>query len=241
MSKHYYALFFTLIILNTNQVNAQEVHGEPDVWFLLLNHYKLNDNWSLGNEFHMRFDDYLNDKEQLLIRPFLNYHANPNVVFTVGYTFINTYPYGQYPLPASKPENNIWEQVTLIQNVGKINIQHRYRWEHRWQGDLVQNAPGDPFIVDGFSYSNRFRYRITVRRPISERLFINVFDELWIRMDEHLRNVDFDRNWLYLALGLKLNDKVSLQAAYLHHYAKNNPTRFEKHPTLQFTVDARLR
>ncbi len=231
-------LFIFLLIV---PLKAQEVHGEPDVWFLLLNHYKINDDWSLGNEFHMRYSDFLNEEEQLLIRPFLNFHANPNVVITAGYTFINTYPYGKYPLPISKPENNIWEQVTLIQDIGRTNVQHRYRWEHRWQGDLVQGTVGGPYEVNGFSYSNRFRYRLTVRRPINDRFFVNIFDELWIGMDQKLRNVGYDRNWLYLGLGINITDKLSIQTAYLHQYAKNSPDRFEKHPTLQITVDARLR
>lgn len=232
-------LFFTLISFFPSR--AQEVHGEPDVWFLLLNHYKINDSWSLGNEFHMRFSDYLNEEEQLLIRPFVNFHASPNIVLTAGYTFINTYPYGKYPLPANKPENNFWEQVTVIQDVNKTNIQHRYRWEHRWQGDLVQNGVNGPYEVDGFSYSNRFRYRLTVRRPISDKFFINIFDELWIGMDQKLRNVAYDRNWLYLALGYQITDKISVQTAYLHQYVKNSPDRYEKHPSLQITVDARIR
>lgn len=232
-------LFF--ILISFLPTRAQEVHGEPDVWFLLLNHYKINDSWSVGNEFHMRYSDYLNEEEQLLIRPFVNFHANPNVVLTAGYTFINTYPYGKYPLPANKPENNFWEQVTVIQDVNKTNIQHRYRWEHRWQGDLVQNGVNGPFEVDGFSYSNRFRYRLTVRRPISDKFFINIFDELWIGMDQKLRNVAYDRNWLYLALGYQITDKISVQTAYLHQYVKNSPDRYEKHPSLQITVDARIR
>ncbi len=222
-------------------LKSQEIHGNTDIWFLLLNHYKINDRWSLGNEFHMRYSDFLNEEEQLLIRPFINYHANPNVVISFGYTFINTYPYGDYPVPSNKPENNIWEQVTLIQDIGRASIQHRYRWENRWQGNLVQDIPGGPSMVDGFSYSNRFRYRITIRRPINDRFFINVFDELWFAMDKKLRNVNYDRNWIYLGLGININEKLSIQAAYLHQYVKNNPTRYERHPTLQITLDARLR
>lgn len=241
LKNHISSLLIVFTFLSLLPSQAQEVHGEPDVWFLLLNHYKINDTWSVGNEFHMRYSDYLNEEEQLLIRPFVNYHANPNVVLTAGYTFINTYPYGKYPLPTSKPENNFWEQVTIIQDVNKTNIQHRYRWEHRWQGDLVQSGVNGPYEVDGFSYSNRFRYRLTVRRPISDKLFINIFDELWIGMDQQLRNVAYDRNWLYLALGLQITDKISVQTAYLHQYVKNNPDRYEKHPTLQITVDARIR
>ncbi len=241
MSQSAFMLTCVLTIFFIPTSRAQEIHGEPDVWFLLLNHYKINDNWSLGNEFHMRYSDYLNEEEQLLIRPFINYHANPNVVLTAGYTFINTWPYGEYPLPANKPENNVWEQVTLIQDIGLTNIQHRYRWEHRWQGDLIQNTTGGPFEVDGFSYSNRFRYRITIRRPINEKWFINIFDELWFSMDRRLQNLDYDRNWIYLALGYQVTDKLSVQAAYLHQYIKNNPARYERHPGLQITVDARLR
>ncbi|MEQ8338233.1 MAG: hypothetical protein RIA62_12845, partial [Cyclobacteriaceae bacterium] len=73
LKNHISSLLIVFTFLSLLPSQAQEVHGEPDVWFLLLNHYKINDTWSVGNEFHMRYSDYLNEEEQLLIRPFVNF------------------------------------------------------------------------------------------------------------------------------------------------------------------------
>jgi hypothetical protein len=43
-----------------------------------------------------------------------------------------------------------------------------------------------------------------------------------------------------VGLGHKFSDLLSIQVAYLHQHAKNNPTRFERHPTLQLTADIHL-
>jgi hypothetical protein len=216
------------------KLRAQEIHGNPNVWYLLLTHYKINDKWSVGNELHMRFDDWHKDKQQFLERPFVDYSITDGVIATVGYTYILTYPYGEYPLLDNKPEHNIWEQITLKQSVGKFSISHRYRWEHRYQGNLVPNGNGGT-TVDGYDYSNRFRYRLTIKRPINDQYFINVFDELWIKSDDRLINSQYDRNWLYAGLGRKVSDHFSFQLAFLHQYAKNTNTRYERHSGLQLT------
>lgn len=223
------------------KLEAQEVHGRDDVWFLLLNHYKFSDTWSVGNELHFRLDDYFNDKQQFIIRPFINYHRSQNVIYSAGYSYIKTYPYGQFPLPDAVPEHNVWEQVTVNQKLDKTSVSHRYRLEHRWIGRLRLNTVDGSYDVGDYTFSNRFRYRITLKRPINEKWFVNIFDELWVKTDKKWESTQFDRNWLYLGIGYNINDKFSLQTAYLHQYSKNNESRYERHPTIQFTADLRLK
>lgn len=183
--------FYTLIILLTfllsNKIQAQETHGNPQVWYLVLANHDFNDRWSVGNEFHMRYDDWHNDKQTLIIRPFVNYKIVDGAMATVGYSFVQNYPYGFYPAPDNASEHNVWEQITLNNAYGKVSVSHRYRWEHRFVEKL--NVQNDGSVAsDGFDYSNRFRYRLTVRFPLSEKYFINVFDELFIKTDDRLVN-----------------------------------------------------
>lgn len=225
------------LLLFTHSITSsgQDVHGDPDVWFLLLNNYKINEKWSVGNELHMRYTDYLSSKQQLLERPFVNYHFNSKVTATAGYTFINTWPYGDFPLPTEKPENNVWEQINLKQTINKWVIQHRYRLEQRWQGDLVQQSDGT-FMVDGYTFSQRFRYRLTVTVPLSEKYFINAFDEIWLRSESSREDIHYDRNWVYVGLGYHISSLISIQTAFLHQYIQNNPARYERHSGVQFTA-----
>lgn len=229
-------LLVAFSMMATN-IFSQEVYGEPNVWFLLLTHYKINDHWSLGNEVHMRFDDYLNDKQQFILRPFINFGKTKEVVYSVGYSYLRTYPYGKYPIMAAKPEHNVWEQVTFNHQVNELRVSHRYRLEQRWQSYFNTVGGATTTDIAGYSKAHRFRYRLTLRQPIAEKLFINIFDELWVKSDAKVKTVQFDRNWLYAGVGVNLSEKASLQLAYLHQYMLNTTARFERHHTVQLTAE----
>lgn len=225
-----YAVFGFCLI---DGVRSQETHGDAEFWFFLLNNYQINEKWSVGNELHVRQTNFLSDPKQFLLRPFVNYKPGESVVYSLGYSFIQTHPYGKYPLPDVKPEHNFWEQITLIQGVGKTKIAHRYRMEHRYQGNLVAQAGGD-YEVEGFKFSNRFRYRLTLKKPIGEQYFMHLFDELWITLDDKFRQASYNQNWIYLGVGRKIAHG-NVQLAYLHQHASSGGV-VERHPTLQFTI-----
>ena len=214
---------------------AQEVFGKSDVWFMLLNHVKLSDKIQLGNELHIRRDDGLKDQEQFLIRPYLDYTANKNVVLTVGYTYISTSPYGKYPFAIKKPESNFWEQITLKHEVGNFKLAHRYRMEHRFKGRIVPDNNGGSEI-NGTDFANRFRYRFTLKKDLTGKLFVHAFDEIWFNVSKDVKPESFDRNWFFAAMGWHAFEHGNIQLGYLKQWIRSNSNRFERHPTLQVVV-----
>ena len=237
-------IMFLLLAVSffSHPVRAQtEVYGDNDVWFLLLNKLTFSDTWSFLNEAHLRRHQWLEQKEQFLIRPAINYTINPAVTATVGYTYIRTYPYGEFPLAISVPENNIWEQITLSHKITKqVNIAHRYRIEHRWIGAIQQNGSLPPGI-DGTRFAQRFRYRLTATFPILKtdegtRLYGHIFDEIWFNLRDELHVAGFDRNWLYLAMGYRFSDAARIEVAFLDQWINQANSRYEHNPTLQFTI-----
>lgn len=210
-----------------------DIHGDSEFWFLLLNHFEINDQWTVGNELHIRRTEFMSENKQFILRPFVNFKPGESVVYTAGYSYIKTQPYGQYPLPVARPEHNFWEQVTVNQKLGKTTLSHRYRMEHRYQGDFSQESPGNT-IIDGFSFSNRFRYRLTLKKSINEHYFIHAFDELWISTDQKFRQATYNQNWIYLGLGRNVGNG-NIQLAYLHQHASSSGI-VERHPTLQLTI-----
>ncbi len=226
-------LLFLLVSYSSMKVSyGQEVYGKNDVWFLLLNSIKINEKFSFGHELHVRKDDWLKDQQQLLIRPFIDYKANNNLKFTLGYTYIKTSPYGKYPLSIAKPEHNFWEQITLSHAINKYKISHRYRIEHRY-GGVIESTNNGEFGINGYDFSNRFRYRLTIVRPISERWFVTAFDELWVNLSGDFKLENFDRNWFFLSIGNKIMEQGNVQLAYLHQWIRKTDTQHERHPTLQ--------
>ncbi|MEQ9301201.1 MAG: DUF2490 domain-containing protein [Cyclobacteriaceae bacterium] len=228
-----------ILLMVTPALKAQVTEDYTDAWFLLLTDYKVNERWTLGNELHWRNVNFLKDKEQLLVRPYVDYHANENVTFSAGYTYIRSYPYRQEAFKITRPEHNVWEQVTLQHGSGKFTLSHRYRLEHRFQGVFRPDDSGQ-FEVDGYEFTNRFRYRFTLKHPIGEKYFLHIFDELWVKADDDFQNAHFDRNWLYLGLGRKLGTHSNVQIAYLHQMIRLNALLYERHPTLQLTYQHRF-
>ncbi|MEQ8905940.1 DUF2490 domain-containing protein [Ekhidna sp.] len=226
-------LAFAAIFLLPKETLSQETHGDPEFWFLLLNHYEINEKWTVGNEVHIRRTDWFSDQKQFILRPFVNFKPGESVIYTAGYSYISTEPYGKYPLPATLPEHNFWEQVTVNQSLGKTTLSHRYRMEHRYQGNQIERPPGGTIERDGYNFSNRFRYRLTLRKPISEDYFIHIFDELWVSADSKFKQASYNQNWIYLGFGRNVGNG-NVQLAYLHQHASSDGI-VERHPSLQVT------
>lgn len=235
---YFKALILLILTLFSKAGKAQEIYGKSDIWFLILGKYELNNHWALGNEIHFRFDDALQDREQLIVRPFADFKMNNRVKFTIGYTYISTYPYSKYPLEAKKYEHNIWEQVTLSQNFGKLSTQHRYRFEHRFQSSY--DSLRQIYNFQELSYANRFRYRITFKYPIGKSYFLSVFDELWVKSGDQFMNTSLDRNWIYFGVGKSLNNQFSMQLAYLHQNIRKSSDLYERHPTIQLALQMEI-
>lgn len=209
------AFFFAGVQFSTS---AQTVYGETNTWFFLLNHLELNEKWSLSMESHERLGGFFRYQGHVLLRPSVNYHVNPNTILSMGYTFIESWPYGSYSLPIRKQENNLWEQVTLKFDIGKMKFSNRIRQEHRWSQHIVKN--GSTSYIDGVSYINRLRFRLTGKRDLfsvgkDDKVFVQIFDELWIDQNEKLIPSKLGRNWLYAGLGYSFSPRFSVQLGYM--------------------------
>lgn len=237
-----FVVIFTLFtnILSVYILNAQEViHGKTNSWFSLLNRVELNDKWSFSNELHERTGEILQDQGQFLIRPSIDYHLNNQVEFSLGYTYIHVNPYEPYNLPMPRNENNIWEQTLLKNKIGNVKIIHRFRQEHRWINHIEKTA--DHTFINGNDFANRFRYRFTTIFDVysfpksSQKIFVSVWDEVWIAQSNNLAPKDFNRNWLYIGLGLTINPTTNIQFGFMHQYDKVGANQFISSPILQTT------
>lgn len=223
-------ILVALLISGLSNAKGQEVEGEMNVWFFMLNHYSVNEKWRVGNEIHVRRYDWVKDQEQFLIRPFVDYILNKDVTFTAGYTYIKTSSFGPLPSGITVPENNIWEQVTLNHMVGKLLISHRLRQEHRWVGE-IEGDPSTGLEIDGTHFTNRFRYRLTLRHDLGEKWFAHVFDEFWFHQDG-MKPERFDRNWFYAGLGYRVAKSGNVQLGYMGQRIKVGDNFLEM-PTIQ--------
>lgn len=206
---------------------AQDVN--PSVWTFYNGRYDLHDKLFVNTEVHFRFTDGVKTFQQFLFRPQLSYLLGSHLIFSGGYSYLHNYPYGEYPIPLELFEHNLWEEVMVNHSAQKLNISHRIRMEHRWLQQFMRE--GSEVTTDGYNFANRFRYRLTLQYPITERWTLVVFDELFFSTSNYLIPEGLNQNWLFIGGKFQLNESCSIQAGFQEQYlelangtTQNNPT-----------------
>lgn len=209
----------------------ETVHGNPNAWAMGMITFGSEDSpWHGGNEMHWRMDSWI-EPQQLLIRPFIGYKLYQELDLSLGYTLVKTYPYGEFPLPSTVTEHNIWEQILFKGKIADVTHSHRWRVEHRWIEALGNQA------VDEIDYilRHRLRYRFTLIYPLEKGLYLSAWDELFLHLDGQSVS-PYDRNWFYAGMGYKNDEGLDLQLGYLHQSIQNNSERWEINPGLQLSA-----
>ena len=190
-------------------------------WLQTFNTVSLNKKWSLHLEYQWRRDKGLKNWQQSLLRIGANYKLNDNVTAQVGYGWIETFSYGDYPLASNGtfPEHRIYEQLNLRQPVGKVLLTHRFRVEQRWLGRVKAGTAGNREI-EGWTFLHRFRYQFRTQLPFytkgNKQLYGAAADEILIGAGKNLGTNIFDQNRIFLLLGYKLNKNLSIEAGYFN-------------------------
>ena len=103
-------------------------------------------------------------------------------------------------------ENRMWQQFLLRNNVGRFNLEHRFRLEQRW---LTSES--------GSQYLNRFRLMLRATIPLNKVkiekniLFLSLYNEIFINLSDN----PFDRNRIYGAIGYQFLPGLNIQLGYL--------------------------
>jgi Protein of unknown function (DUF2490) len=210
--------FFTLA--TTKNVAAQSVGKNPylNSWFSLGFNMQLSKRFSLGTEIHERPGKFLDDQGLLILRPFVSYNLDKNLIFTLGYSYLNTQSFSPLNQPLMIQENNVWEQMILKHEILNVKFQNRLRIEHRWIENVIYEN-GVP-QKNGFVYKNRFRNRMSMQSDIfqfkNQKYFIRVFDELWFNIGTTNSPISVGRNWIYGGLGILFDSRAKIQIGYLN-------------------------
>src|SRR5687767_3720742 len=140
-----------LVFFNTLFTQAQtRIHtNNSNAWLMYFGNHKFSERIGLHAEVQWRRSELFSENQQLLLRTGLDYYLKPGLRFTVGYAFVQTYPYGEFAVQHAFPEHRIWQQVLMQQDLGKVKLAHRYRLEQR----MIGNASTGQF--ENGRYENR--------------------------------------------------------------------------------------
>ena len=104
---------------------------------------------------------------------------------TVGYCFVETYPYGDFPVKATFPEHRLWEQIQIKSQAGPFEWVNRLRLEQRFSqlpvsDDTGAYEPGDAVYTNRARILNRFSIPFKGKTIEDKSLYATVYDEVLI-------------------------------------------------------------
>ena len=128
----------------------------------------------------------------------------------------------------------------------KVSLQHRYRLEQRYIGEMSTTPDGPPQRV-AWRYENRFRYMLRADLALTQRegrpdWYIGTYNEVAVNFGRNVAANVFDQNRAYLALGKSVNRSWKVEAGYLNQLVQQRNGRIlECNHTLMVSILSSLR
>jgi hypothetical protein len=244
MNKLLFSVFVLLFVLHIgfplfSQKNiSTQLHG----WGIYTGNHSIYKQFSLHTEYQYRRSDFVKEWQQSLLRVGVDYNAKDGTVYTLGYGWIKSFPYGEQPIAYAFNEHRIWQTVTTKSKVARLDLQHRYRLEQRFLEHYVQNETGE-YRLQEYLFRQRIRYRFMVTIPLNHKAmedktyFLSFYDEVFLGFGKGIGKNIMDQNRLSCTLGYKLDKRLTLQAGYLNQFVvKSNAIDMERNHTVQLAL-----
>jgi hypothetical protein len=152
-------------------------------------------------------------------------------MLTLGYAYVDTYPYGDFPAAAIFPEHRLYQQLQLGGSTGLFRFTHRYRLEQRWV-----HFPN----TDAATYLHRARYFFRAVLPLQgatlddKEFYLAAYDEIFVGFGKNMAQNFFDQNRLFGAIGYRFTPRAQIELGYLNQIVQQRNGRvFEHNHTLQ--------
>lgn len=221
-----FTLLFTAFLLSStsttfgqnNRLNTNNNIG----WYSYVGTFKVAEKFGIHAEYVWRRDKIITDWQQSLLRVGVNYNLNPRVLFRLGYAWVETYPYGEYPingLGRDFNEHRIFEMVQLSHKEGVIDFSHRFMLEQRFVG---RYSSSNQTTEDEFPFLNRLRYMVRLQIPLNAKemkdktAYIALYDEIFVGFGKNVNANVFDQNRIGVLLGYRFNKNVRIEGGYLN-------------------------
>ncbi|MDT0556187.1 DUF2490 domain-containing protein [Patiriisocius hiemis] len=207
-------IFILVLFASKTLLGQSEDFTHSSSWNTITVKANLNEKLFLKTEFNFRRTNFLQDWEQIVLRPSIQYKLDDALTAAVGYTNIQNYSYAAFSTPINTRENNLWQQLFLKQDVKYFDISHRIRFEERFQEQVgsVDNLSA----ISGTDYSGRLRYRFIVTVPILIQQDISVvaYDEVFLDFEKGLQPKNLNQNWIFIGFRFRESEHITITSGY---------------------------
>ena len=190
---------------------------EFQTWYGYFGDHPLRDGsrWELHFDAQYRAERAGPAARQTVVRPGLNYNVGPALQVSAGYAYTRSQLDDRATSPSSFPEHRVWEQLTVLQQVGPTELAHRVRVEQRYIGGAAIDGEVDGEGAEE-TYRNRARYRLTATFPLPEpsRSYLAASNELLIHVGSRADDDVFNQNRTSVAWGLPLGPESAVEVGY---------------------------
>lgn len=230
-----------LLLMIFSKCYSQQISNNTNVWLHYSGKNKFSEKLSITLEASLRYADGFSEKQQWFIRPLLDYQVSKSLVVSVGYTYCDTYVYGEIPMnKITTPENHVWLQGTFLHNINDLKFTHRLRDENRFVGIATPNNQGE-LAITNYEYRNRLRYMFLLNQPLIKKdektkLFAVLGDEVFVNVGVKEAKTLVQQNRVIGGLGYNFDVRHQIQINYIHQNIWNlKNTIVEDNPTIRIS------
>jgi hypothetical protein len=176
-------------------------------WNTLNLSYDNGKKWAFSSELQLRSLQFYKNYNYNEYKGIVTYKIMPNLQTSVVLGRYTTYGNGKtFQNPKLAEEFRAAIQVGLRNTLGKVQVDHRYRFEKR-------------FYTSG-NRASRIRYRVglSVFLDKANKTTLGVSNEFLIAITERSKVIRYDKNRVSIGVTRKLNDMVSMQVGFLNQY-----------------------
>jgi hypothetical protein len=221
---------FVLLILG--QSLWSQTSTSSTGWYQYFGDHPVSEHWGIHAEGQWRREHVITAWEQLLLRTGVVYQLNKHASFTLGYTYLRTFVYGEIPRNPSR-EHRIYQEFKLRHGIGPVDWEHRFRYEQRFSR---------PDRGRDWEFGERARYRLQARIPVAARtmekarFYLSFYDEVFANFGPHGGDQALDQNRVYGALGINLKGSNKLELGYLYRYLPQPDAPLQQEHALQVSL-----
>jgi hypothetical protein len=193
---------------------------QPAVWLNATIDQSVTERVALWFDGHWRRMEYGREPQQLLLRPGVQMMLRQGVRVGAGYTYVATAPYGESPNATPTREHRGWQQVSVLQRAGQVELSYRLRWEQRWLATVREE-------LGPFAYQQRARFLVRAQVPLVRTATRPVIGFAYNEYFLPVGHSDAERvrlqNRAGVGVGIPLDAHQRLDISYMHHWNRITP------------------